>query len=86
VLSPVRFCFYIDGLLVALSKAGVGYFIGDYFVGALYYADNIVLLAPSGSALCIMRAICDKYANDYCISFNTSKSKCLVVLPHNCPF
>jgi len=33
-LSPVPFCLYFDGLLVALSKAGVGCFIGDYFVGA----------------------------------------------------
>jgi len=40
------FCLYVDGLLVALSKAGVGFFIGDYFVGALIYADDIVLLAP----------------------------------------
>jgi hypothetical protein len=81
VLSPVLFCLYVDGLLVALSNAGVGCFIGDYFVGALAYADDIVLLAPSASALRIMLAICDDYANEYCISFNANKSKCLVVLP-----
>jgi len=33
-----------------------------------------------------MITICDKYANDYCISFNASKSKCLVVLPRKCRF
>jgi len=33
-----------------------------------------------------MLAICDKYANDYCISFNASKSKCLVVLTPKCRF
>jgi hypothetical protein len=81
VLSPVLFCLYIDGLLVALSKAGVGCFIGNNFAGALAYADDIVLLAPSASALRIMLSICDNYANEYCISFNASKSKCLVVLP-----
>jgi len=87
VLSPVRFCLYIDdGLLVALSTAGVGCFIGEYFVGALVYADDIVLLAPSTPALRIMLAICDKYANDYCIPFNASKSKCLVVLAPKCRF
>ena len=68
---------------MALSKAGVGCFIGDNFVGALAYADDIVLLAPSASALRIMLAICDNYANEYCISFNANKSKCLVVLPGN---
>jgi len=33
------------------------------------------------------RALCsDKYANNYCISFNASKSKFLVVLPPKCRF
>ena len=40
-----------------------------------------MLLASSASALRIMLSICDNYANEYCISFNASKSKCLVVLP-----
>ena len=51
VLSHVLFCLYIDGLLVVLSRAGVGCFIGSFFVGALAYADDIVLLAPSVTAL-----------------------------------
>lgn len=83
VLSPVLFCVYIDGLLTALTNAGVGCFIGDNFVGALAYADDIVLLAPSASALRKMLVICDQYANEYSISFNASKSKCLVLLPGN---
>jgi hypothetical protein len=48
---------YIDGLLTALSNAGVGCYIGNNFVGALAYADDIVLLAPSASALRRMLAI-----------------------------
>ena len=81
VLSPVLFCLYIDGLLKLLSKAGGGCYIGRYFVGAMAYADDIVLLAPSASALRKMLAICDSYANEYHISFNASKSKCLVLFP-----
>ena len=42
VLSPVLFCLYIGGLSVALSKAGVWYFTGYNFVGALAYADDII--------------------------------------------
>jgi hypothetical protein len=71
---------YIDGLLTVMTWAEVGCFIGDNFIGALAYADDIVLLAPSASALCTMLAICDQYANKYSISFNASRSKCLVVL------
>jgi len=33
-----------------------------------------------------MLAICDKYANDYCISLNARKSKCLVLLQPKCRF
>ena len=49
VLSPVLFCVYIDDLLVRerrLSNANIGCFIGSNYVGALAYADDLVLLAP----------------------------------------
>ena len=49
VLSPELFCVYVYDLLVRLSKIGVGCFIGRTFVGALPYADDIVLVAPSAS-------------------------------------
>jgi Reverse transcriptase (RNA-dependent DNA polymerase) len=62
VSSPVLVCLYIDGLLGALSKAGVGCFIGDNFVEALAHTDDIVLTTPTASALCSVLAICDKYA------------------------
>jgi len=51
VLSPVSFRLYIDDLLLLLSRSGVGCFIGNNFVGALAYADDIVLAAPTASAL-----------------------------------
>jgi len=64
VLSPILICLYIDALLVALSRAGVGCFVDSNFVGALAYADNIVLLAPSASALRMILVICDNYKID----------------------
>jgi len=51
VLSPIVYCVYVDDLLLILSKAGVGCFIGLHFVGALAYADDLVLLAPNASAM-----------------------------------
>ena len=50
-LSPVLFCIYIDGLLTKLSESGVGSYMGDNFLGPLVYADDIVLIAPSPSAI-----------------------------------
>jgi Reverse transcriptase (RNA-dependent DNA polymerase) len=52
VLSPVLYCVYIDDLLLALSKSGVGCYIGSNFVGALVYADDVVLIAPTATAMC----------------------------------
>ena len=48
-------CVYVDNLFLILSKAGVACFLGPNFVGALAYADDIVLLAPT---------ICENYAQD----------------------
>ena len=76
VLSPVLFCVYLDELFHALSAAKVGCYVGDIFVGALAYADDLVL-----TALRKMLAICDAYASEYTMNFNATKSKCLVVLP-----
>jgi Reverse transcriptase (RNA-dependent DNA polymerase) len=78
MLSPVLFCVYIDDLLVKLSRSGIGCFSGLNFVGALAYADDIVLVAPTPAAMRKMLTICDKYAADYNIMFNPGKSKFLV--------
>jgi len=83
VLSPVLYCVYIDDLLLALSNSGVGFYIGNNFVGALAYAEDIVLIAPTATAMRKLLSICGEYATEYCISFNASKSKYLVVLPAN---
>ena len=75
VSSPALFCLYIDDLLLDCS-------IGNNFVGALAYANDIVLVAPTASVLRKL-SICGDYASEYCISFNAAKSKCLIVLPKN---
>jgi len=44
VISPILFCIYIDDLLVGLSQLGGGCYIAGNFVGAIVYADDIVLI------------------------------------------
>jgi len=67
----------------ALFYSGVGCYIGNNFVGALAYADDIVLIAPTATAMCKLLSICGEYATENCISFNASKPKYLAVLPVN---
>ena len=47
VLSPILFAIYIDELLIKLEKSSLGCYIGDTFIGALGYADDITLISPS---------------------------------------
>ena len=40
----------------------MGWHIGLFFVGALAYADDLVLIAPSANAMRHMLQVCDNYA------------------------
>jgi Reverse transcriptase (RNA-dependent DNA polymerase) len=51
IVSPISFCVYLDTLLIKLKKARVGCFIGNWFVAALGYAVDVVLLAPTARAM-----------------------------------
>lgn len=82
IISPILFCIYFDVLLLALRESGVGCHIGQWFVGALAYADDIVLLTPSARAMRKMLSICDEFAINYSMKFNANKSKCLMFRPN----
>ena len=73
VLYPLPFAAYIDELLVTLERLRTGCYI--YFVGALCYADDIVLLAPSPSALHILLSECECFSRDSELNFNASKTQ-----------
>ncbi len=51
VLSPILFTIYVDDLLCGLERLGVGCHWKSAFVGAVFYADDLALLAHSPSAL-----------------------------------
>ena len=51
ILSPCIFAMYIDELLIELRSLGVGRHIGGVFLGAAGFADYVILLAPSRSAM-----------------------------------
>ena len=52
----------IDDLLIELSNNDVGCHMGHYFVGALGYADDLILLSPTVYGLELMIIICENYA------------------------
>ena len=75
------FTIYIDELLNKLCKAGLGCHIGHRFCGALGYADDVVLLAPTLFSLRALLDICSQFATEYDVLFNSSKSKLLYFGP-----
>ncbi len=77
VLSPILFTIYFDELLLQLRDAHLGCFIGNQFCGALGYADDVVILAPTLFSLRAMLDICRKFAVSFDVLFNSSKSKLL---------
>ena len=52
--------------------------------GALAYADDIVLIAPSTNAMRKMLRFCEQYAIKYNIMFNADKSKCIFFPTKRC--
>ena len=87
-ISPALFSVYIDELLQELIAAGVGCWVGGEFAGAGSYCDDLVLLAPTRSALQKQMSICQEYANKHNLVFSThpdpkkSRTKCLLFRLH----
>ena len=61
-----------------MNALSAGRHLGHMFVGALAYADDIVLISPTMHGMRLMLRMCDEYASDFDVVFSASKSKCLV--------
>ena len=78
-LSPLLDNVYTDDLNHHLQAAGVGcYVIG---VNSLSYADDMLLLAPTVTALQTLLEVCLAYAGPHDIVNNTTKTVRMLVRP-----
>ncbi len=81
VLSPTLFAVYVDDFLQKLNKiSGLGYYVDIKLCGAVSYADDIFMLAPTVKAL----KICSLYAAEFDIKFNGAMSMDMVFKSRNC--
>ena len=83
VISAPLFAMYVDPLLDNLNKCKKGCFIGGICANAFSYADDVVLLSPSCTALRDMILICEDFADEYQIIFNPDKCTLLIFSNHN---
>ena len=58
-----------------LSSEGVGCHWNHHFVGAVCYADDVALLAPSPTALRLMLKTCNSFADSHSLIFNVNKTQ-----------
>ena len=83
VASPAFWSVYLDPLFSQLRRNGVGCHLAGLFMGAVGYADDMILLAPSRNAAQRMLRTCEQFARENNIRFSTdpdpAKSKSKVV-------
>ena len=82
ILSPDLYSIYVDDLLSELQKSRKGCYFGSCFAAALFYADDMALLAPSIRGLKSLLSICAAYCDEWDICLNAKKSKCLYFGKH----
>ena len=73
----------MDEILHNLRDLGVGCYVGEVFMGAMGYADDLVLLAPTRTAMQMMLQACEDFGTRNNLLFSTdpdarkSKTKCV---------
>jgi hypothetical protein len=77
ILSPFLYTLFIDGLARKLEASGYGCRLGRAWAGALYYADDLVLLANSHSEMQKMLRVLDEYCRDWKFQPSYAKTKVL---------
>ena len=76
-LSPMLFTLYLDGIIQKLKHSGIGCHIGRTYSGVFRYADDLAIASPTCFGLRQIIDICEEYASEMDLFFNTKKSKLL---------
>ena len=69
--SPVLWAVYADGLLLVLRQSGLGCYIAGKWVGAVLYADDLSLIAPTRAILASMLALVEAYGAKLNLTFSS---------------
>ena len=60
VLSPALFAVYLDDLILELRQLGLGCHMFSLWTGAVGFADDLLLMAPSRDAMAAMLMVCEQ--------------------------
>ena len=81
VLSPHLFSVYVDDLSHMLNGSGLGCHIAGTPANNFSYADDLAIVCPSAVALNDLLRVCEQFARDHYIVYNTTKSVCMCATP-----
>ena len=82
VLSPQFFAIYIDDIVDKVNRQDTGCFIRHICVRIILYADDILILAPSVTALQGLLTLVETELAILGMSLNVTKSVCMRIGPH----
>ena len=85
VLSPDLYCLYVDDLIGILKSLNVGCYVKGIFAAAIFYADDMAVIAPSVGGLQKLLNACATYCSDWDIKLNSSKTKNIFFGKGICP-
>ena len=77
-MSPALFDTYINTLASDIVSTGIGAMYGNDTIGALLYADDVVLLADSSEYLQKLLTTLDSWCNKWRMSLSSTKTSVLI--------
>ena len=78
VLSPYLFTLYLDPLINTIKNSGYGCHIGKTPYNIFAYADDVVILSPTLTALNKLIKLCEIYSKNFLLNFNITKSEVVI--------
>ena len=86
VLSPILFNVYTNDLSVLLNKSHKGGYLYNVLLNHLFYADDLCLITLCSADMQHLLNICEEYAREHDLLFNSSKTQCMVYKPKSLCF
>ena len=80
-ISPSLFNLFINKFLSSLRQCNSGCKMSGRFVGAIMYADDLIILSASVDGLQKMLHCCELSCADLLLEFNCSKCSCIAIGP-----
>ena len=71
--SPVLWAVYANGIIVKLRKSKLGCYVAGCWVGAVMYADDLALMAPTRVVLAAMLELVVGYGASLNLTFSSSQ-------------